>query len=68
MTRYNPNPDLPIVQPVQIYSNIEGGMGLLFSAEEARWTVDMSSYYSDPGFLQYMEENFATYYWAGRIS
>jgi len=52
MISYDPNPELPVIQPIRIYSNIEGGMGLLLSAAEKSWTIDMSEYYNDPGFLE----------------
>ncbi len=52
MTRYDPYNDLPIIQPVQIYSNIEGGFGLLTSRSHFTRTIDMSEWYYDPALLE----------------
>ena len=55
--RYDPYNELPIIQPVQIYSNIEGGFGLL-SAESPRvQTINMSEWFQNPEFLQSLYQN-----------
>lgn len=48
MIRYDPYNDLPIIQPVQIYSNIVGGFGLLTAKTHYTHTIDMSQWYNDP--------------------
>ena len=50
--RYDPYNELPIIQPVQIYSNIEGGFGLLTAKTHHTHTIDMSEWYDDPKLLE----------------
>jgi hypothetical protein len=47
---YDPNSDLPVIQPIQVYSNIEGGFGLLTTKNTIRRTIDMSRWFHDPDF------------------
>lgn len=42
------------LQAVQVYSNIEGGFGLLTAESRVVDTVDMSEWYEDPDFMNYM--------------
>jgi len=48
---YDPYPDQDFIQPVQVYSNIEGGFGLLTAESRVVDTVDVSEWFDDPGFL-----------------
>jgi hypothetical protein len=52
--RYEPNPDIEIslMQPVHLYSNIDGGYGLVYASSEFRTTIDVSEYYNDPDLLR----------------
>ena len=52
MTRYDPYNDVPIIQPDQIYTNIEGGFGLLTAKSHLTHTIDMSEWYDDPRLLE----------------
>ena len=54
MERYEPNPDIEIsfMQPVHLYSNIEGGFGLVYALSEYKYTIDVSEWYNDPEFLE----------------
>ncbi|MEN8201359.1 MAG: DUF4249 family protein [Bacteroidota bacterium] len=52
MLRYDPYNDLPMIQPVQIYSNIEGGFGLITANSPLTQTINMSEWYYDPEFLE----------------
>ncbi len=51
---YDPYNELPIAQPVQIYSNIEEGFGLVTAESPIVYTIDMSQWYNDPDFLNSM--------------
>jgi hypothetical protein len=53
---YDPYNDLPITQPVQIYSNIEGGFGLLTAKSPLTYTIDMSEWYNNPEFLKSLHQ------------
>ncbi len=46
--------DLPIMQPVHVYSNIDGGFGLLTASSRYSQTIDMSEWYDDPDFIDYL--------------
>lgn len=52
LSKYNPDPDFPIMQPIQIYSNIEGGFGLLTAESHLEYKIDMSPWFNDPEFLE----------------
>ncbi len=52
LERYDPYPDFPIMQPVQLYSNIEGGFGLVYALSEYKYTIDVSEWYNDPAFIE----------------
>ncbi len=54
LEKYNPDPDFPIMQPVQLYSNIEGGFGLVYAISEYKHTIDVSEWYNDPLFLEWL--------------
>lgn len=54
--RYDPYNDLPITQPVQIYSNIEGGFGLVSAESPLIFTIDMSEWYNNPEFIESMNQ------------
>lgn len=51
---YDPYPDQDFLQPVQVYSNIEGGFGLLTAESRVVDTIDVSDWYNDPDFLDYL--------------
>jgi len=57
-----PDPDLeidtdfPLTQPVHVFSNIEGGFGLISAKTDFAFSIDLSEMFNDPAFLQYMEE------------
>lgn len=52
LMRYDPYPDLPVMQPVHIYSNIDGGFGLLTGSAKFTYVIDASEWYEDPNFLE----------------
>ncbi len=54
LERYEPNPDIEIslMQPVHLYSNIEGGYGLVYGLSEYSYTIDVSEWYNDPDLLR----------------
>ena len=47
---YDPYPDQDFIQPIQGYSNIEGGFGLLTAESRIVDTIDVSEWYNDPDF------------------
>lgn len=49
---YDPYPDQDFLQPVQVYSNIENGFGLLYAESQVVDTIDVSQWYSDPIFQE----------------
>ncbi len=49
---YDPYPDQDFMQPVQVYSNIENGFGLLTAESRIVDTIDLSKWYNDPDFLE----------------
>lgn len=51
---YDPYPAQDFLQAVQVYSNIEGGFGLLTAESRVVDTIDMSEWYNDPDFLDLM--------------
>ncbi len=53
--RYNPEPDIPIMQPVSVYTNVENGFGLLTAESKITKVIDLADVYSDPGFLAYRD-------------
>ncbi|MCF8225232.1 MAG: DUF4249 domain-containing protein [Bacteroidales bacterium] len=55
--RYDPNPDIEIIQPAKIYSNIENGFGLLLSESKRTYIIDVEDVYTDPDFLEYYKNN-----------
>lgn len=52
---YNPDPDIPIMQPVRVYTNVENGFGLLTAESKITEVVDLTDVYSDPAFLAYRD-------------
>ncbi len=52
---YDPYPDIELLQPPYIYSNIENGFGLLTASSRKKYVLDMSSIYLDKGFLNYRD-------------
>lgn len=61
LQRYDPNPDYPIMQAVQLYSNIEGGFGLAYASSEFKYTIDMSEWYNDEAFLESLNNRLSGY-------
>lgn len=51
---YDPYPDQDFIQPVQVYSKIDGGFGLLTAESRVVDTIDMSQWYENPDFLDYI--------------
>ncbi len=51
---YDPYPAQDFLQAVQVYSNIEGGFGLFTAESRVVDTIDLSEWYHDPDFLDYM--------------
>ena len=51
---YDPFPEQDFIQPVQVYSNIEGGYGLLTAEAGVIDTIDLSEWYLDPDFLDHL--------------
>ena len=51
---YDPYPAQDFLQAVQVYSNIEGGFGLLTAESRVVDTIDLSEWYYDPDFLDLM--------------
>ncbi|MEZ5069570.1 MAG: DUF4249 family protein [Bacteroidales bacterium] len=49
---YDPMPDQDFLQKVQVYSNIEGGFGLVTAEAPWRDTIDLSPWFSDPDFQE----------------
>jgi len=52
--QYDPFPAQDFLQAVQVYSNIDGGFGLLTTESRVIDTIDLSEWYSDPEFLEHM--------------
>lgn len=52
---YDPYPEQDFIQPVPVYSNIEGGFGLLTVESRLVDTIDLSEWFSDPDFLAPMK-------------
>ncbi|PID93312.1 MAG: hypothetical protein CSA96_00165 [Bacteroidetes bacterium] len=48
---YDPYPEQDFFQPVQVYSNIENGFGLLIAESPHIDTIDLSEWVNDPEFL-----------------
>lgn len=59
MGRYDPYPDIDIsiMQPVHLYSSIEGGYGLVYASSNYSHKIDVSEWYSDPAFLGRLNGN-----------
>jgi Domain of unknown function (DUF4249) len=53
---YDPYPDQDFLQPVQVYSNIENGFGLLTAESRVVDTIDLSQWYYDPDFLELVKD------------
>lgn len=53
--RYEPDPDIEILQPSRIYTNIENGFGLLTAESKITEVIDLSDVYSDPEFIAYRD-------------
>ena len=53
--QYDPFPAQDFLQAVQVYSNIDGGFGLLTTESRVIDTIDLSEWYSDPDFLESMK-------------
>ncbi len=51
---YDPYPDQDFIQPIQVYSNITGGFGLLTAESRMIDTIDVSEWYYNPDFLDYL--------------
>ncbi len=51
---YDPSPEQDFFQAVQVYSNIEGGFGLLTAESRVVDTLDLAEWYYDPDFLDLM--------------
>lgn len=49
---YDPYPDQDFMQPVQVYSNIENGFGLLTAESRVVDSIDLSQWYNDPEFQE----------------
>ena len=54
---YDPYPDQDFLQPVQVYSNIENGFGLLTAESMVVDTIDLSQWYYDPDFLELVNQD-----------
>lgn len=54
---YDPYPDQDFIQPIQVYSNIEGGFGLLTAESRVVDTIDVSAWYNDPDFQALVNPN-----------
>lgn len=49
---YDPYPEQDFFQAVQVYSNIDGGFGLLTTESRVIDTIDLSQWFQDPDFLE----------------
>lgn len=52
---YDPYPEQDFLQPVQVYSNIGNGFGLLTAESRVVDTIDLSQWYKDPDFLELLK-------------
>ena len=52
---YDPYPDQDFLQPVQVYSNVDNGFGLITSESMVVDTIDLSQWYYDPDFLELLK-------------
>lgn len=53
--RYEPEPDIEIMQPSRIYTNIENGFGLLTAESMVTEVINLAGVYSNPDFLAYRD-------------
>jgi len=52
---YEPEPDLPVLQPQHIYTNVEQGMGLVTAEHRLKRSFPLDSWFDDPAFQQHLD-------------